>query len=65
MHGVKGKTKSNQDVCLYFLEQYTLGQPRELVHSCQHMDAQRGYLQAKTLLKEHFGNEFKTVVAHV
>ncbi|XP_058616036.1 uncharacterized protein LOC131529985 [Onychostoma macrolepis] len=55
-HGIEDQTKHNRD-CLYFLEQYTRGQPRELVHSCHHMDAQRGYLQAKALLKEHFGKK--------
>lgn len=63
-HGIEDKTKNNRD-CLYFLEQHTRGQPRDLVHSCHHMDAQRGHLQAKALLKEHFGNEFKIAAAYV
>ncbi|XP_073783913.1 uncharacterized protein isoform X2 [Danio rerio] len=63
-HGIEDKTKNSRD-CLYFLEQYTQGQPREIVRSCQHMDAQRGYVQAKALLKEHYGNEFKIASAYV
>ncbi len=63
-HGIENETKNNRD-CLYFLEQYTKGQPRELVRSCHHMVAQRGYLQAKAFLKEHFGNEFKIAAAYV
>lgn len=31
---------------LYFLEQYTRGEPRDLVKSCQHMPAERGYKEA-------------------
>ena len=42
--------------CLYFLEQFTRGQPRELVHSCQHMFLECGYVLAKKLQNEHFGN---------
>lgn len=36
-HGVEGKTESSKDR-LYFMEQYTSGQPRELIRSCLHMD---------------------------
>lgn len=35
-HSTAEKTKSAKD-CLYFLEQYTRGQPRDLVKGCQHM----------------------------
>lgn len=51
--------------CFYFLEQYTRGQPRELVKSCQHMASTQGYLKAKALLKEHFGNEVKISSAYM
>ncbi|MGL5901157.1 MAG: hypothetical protein ACRCZO_00590, partial [Cetobacterium sp.] len=36
-HSIEGKTDNSQDR-LYFLEQYTGGQPRELVRSCIHMN---------------------------
>lgn len=39
--------------CLHFLEQHTWGQPRDLVHSCQHLPPEQGYHQAKGLLAEH------------
>nr|XP_054607751.1 uncharacterized protein LOC129167238 [Nothobranchius furzeri] len=63
-HCVEGKTSSYQD-CLYFLEQYTRGQPRELVRSCMHMPSQQGYQKAKGLLMEHFGNEHKIATAYM
>ena len=63
-HGVEGKAASSLD-CLYFLEQYTKGQPRELVKSCQHMPRDRGYQRARTLLKERFGNEQKIATAYM
>lgn len=63
-NGVEVKTSSWSD-CLHFLEQYTRGQPRDLVHSCQHLPADQGYLRAKDLLAEHFGNEHKIAHAYM
>ena len=63
-HGIEEKTKSHQDR-IYYLEQYTSGPCRELVRSCLHMDANRGYLQAKTLLKRHFGDDTKIASAYM
>lgn len=51
--------------CLYNLEQFTRGQPKELVRSCQHMSPECGYIVAKGLLKEHFGNECKIATAYI
>ena len=50
---------------LYYLEQYTRGQPRELVRSCQHMDPESGYGVAKGLLQEHFGNHYTIATAYM
>ncbi len=61
-HGVEDR--ANKADSLYFLEQFTRGQPRELVRSCQHMVPERGYALAKELLHEHFGNEFKIAAAY-
>lgn len=57
--------KVSQSDCLYYLEQFTRGQPRELVRSCQHMAADLGYVKAKELLKQHFGNEYKVASAYM
>ena len=62
-HGIEDKTSSHQDR-LYYLEQYTSGQPKDLVRSCLHMEARRGYAEAKKLLKEHFGNVKGTLWHH-
>lgn len=59
-----GEDKVSQSDCLYYLEQFTRGQPRELVRSCQHMAADLGYVKAKELLKQHFGNEYKVASAY-
>nr|XP_054593643.1 uncharacterized protein LOC129160669 [Nothobranchius furzeri] len=63
-HCVESKT-SNKGDCLYYLEQYTRGQPRDLVRSCLHLTADRGYVLARKLLKEHFGNEHKVTAAYM
>lgn len=63
-HCVEAKTYCKGD-CLYYLEQYTRGQPRDIVRSCLHMTAEKGYAVAKQLLKEHFGNEFNITAAYM
>lgn len=55
-HGIEDKTENCNDR-LYFLEQFTMEQPRELVRSCQHMELSRGYKEAKRLLKKHYGDD--------
>ena len=57
--------KAGKADCLYYLEQFTRGQPRELVQSCQHMDPERGFIVAKALLQEHFGNDYKIANAYI
>lgn len=49
-HSIEDKTHSAKD-CLYFLEQYTRGQPRNLVRSCQHMPHDEGYARAKSVAR--------------
>lgn len=63
-HGIEDKTENCKDR-LYFLEQFTMEQPRELVRSCQHMEPSRGYKEAKRLLKKHYGDDFKIATAHI
>lgn len=63
-HSIKSKTKHPKD-CLYYLEQYTTGPPRNLARSCQYMAADRGFRKAKSLLQEHFGNEHKITTSYM
>ncbi|KAL6470524.1 hypothetical protein MHYP_G00216430 [Metynnis hypsauchen] len=44
-HAIDARADSSADK-LYFLEQYTRGEPKELVKSCQHMPEERGYPEA-------------------
>lgn len=63
-HNIEMKTNNGQDK-LFYLEQYTKAQARDLVRSCQHMDGDQGYFRAKRLLHEHFGNEYKISTAYI
>lgn len=61
--GVESKAGSAD--CLYYLEQFTRGQPQELMCSCQHIAPDHGYKVAKGLLQEHFGNPYKVTIAYM
>ena len=56
---IEDKTESSKDR-LYYLEQFTKGQPNELVRSCMLMDADEGYEEAKRLLKRKYGKDQRT-----
>ncbi len=64
VHCVEKNTRNKGD-CLYFLEKYTRGQPKDLVRSCQHMPPDRGYDMARYLLEQHFGDEYKITAAYM
>ncbi|XP_077073702.1 uncharacterized protein LOC143724510 [Siphateles boraxobius] len=63
-HRIESKTENSKDR-LYYLEQHTNGQPNDLVRSCFHMDPDQGYLEAKRLLKERFGDKYKISMAYL
>lgn len=56
---------TNSSERLYYLEQFTAGQARELVKSCHHMAPVRGYQEARALLKRNYGNEHKIATAYM
>lgn len=56
---------NNFSDCLYFLEQHTREQPRDIVRSCQHLPSEYGYQRAKALLTENFGSEHKLSAAYM
>nr|XP_054604785.1 uncharacterized protein LOC129165520 [Nothobranchius furzeri] len=63
-HNIENRNKNPGDQ-LYYLEQHTSGQPRELVRSCLHMSPERGFERAKSLLQQHFGNKHKLATAYM
>ena len=56
---------ANSSERLYYLEQFTAGQARELVKSCYHIPPDRGYQEARALLRRNYGNEYKIAAAYV
>lgn len=63
-HLVERKTLSPSSR-LYYLVQYTSGSAQELMKSCLTMREQEGYVEAKRLLKERYGQGYKIAAAHV
>lgn len=61
-YAVDSRADSSADK-LYFLEQYTRGETKDLVKSCQHMPDDRGCAEAMRLLHEKFRNQLKIVTA--
>ena len=49
---------------LYYLEQFTAGDVRELVRSCHHLLSDEGYDEARRLLKKKFGDEYRIASAY-
>lgn len=58
------KSDSDSDR-LYYSEQFTRGDPRDLIRSCQHMNPKQGYDEARKLLFHHYGNEIKIATAYM
>ena len=50
---------------LYYLVQYTSGDVNELMRSCLTMNAEDGYREARRLLKERYGQDYKIASAYV
>ena len=55
----------NDDEKLYYLEQYTTGQPREIVRGCLHMPIERGYKEARRLFEVRYGNQYRIAAQSV
>ena len=49
---------------LYYLEQYTTGDVKELIKSCHHLPPDVGYQEARKLLKKKFGDEYRVASAY-
>lgn len=56
---------ANSSAKLYYLIQYTSGDVNELMRSCLNMKANEGYQEARRLLKERFGQDYKIASAYV
>ncbi|KAK0145621.1 hypothetical protein N1851_015479 [Merluccius polli] len=63
-HGIDGMTDSHQDR-LYYLEQFTSGEPLDLIRSCEHMRPDRAYKEARALLDRHYGDDLTIATAYI
>lgn len=61
---MEDKTNNKGD-CLYFLERYTKGLPKEIDRSCMNMTPDRGYRTAIAMLKQHFGDDHVVSAAYM
>ena len=55
---IEKRTVSNE-ARLRYLDQYLEGEPKELIKGCMYKDANVGYPEAKSLLKEKYGDKYK------
>ena len=55
---IESRTTSNS-ARLYYLVQYTSGEVRELMRSCLAMKPEDGYQEARTLLKDRYGQSYR------
>lgn len=63
-NSIDSKTENAKDK-LFYLEQYTSGEPQDLKRSCGHMSAENGYKEARRLLQHHYGDELKIASAYI
>ena len=60
---IEFKTSSSSER-LYYLEQVTSGDVKELVRSCQYLPPDAGYDEARRLMKKKFGDDFRVVATY-
>ena len=60
---IEKRTVSNE-ARLRYLDQYLEGEPKELIKGCMYKDANVGYPEAKSLLKEKYGDKYKISQAY-
>ena len=55
----------NQQSKLFYLVQYTSGEVKDLMRSCLTMKPEEGYIEARRLLKEKYGQNYRIATAFV
>ena len=50
---------------LYYLNQHLVGEPKELIGGCLYLEAELGYVEARKLLENEYGDTFKISTAYV
>lgn len=60
---IESKTSTNSER-LYYLQQFTSGDVKELVRSCDYLPPDKGYQEARRLMKKKFGDDYRIVTAY-
>ena len=60
---IESKT-SNSSERLYYLEQFTSGDVKDLVRSCHYLAPEKGYKEARRLMKKKFGDDYCITAAY-
>jgi len=60
---IESKTSSSSER-LYYLEQFTSGDVKGLVRSCHYLPPDKGYREARSLMKKKFGDDYRVAAAY-
>ena len=50
---------------LYYLDQHLVGEPKELISGCLHIEPDEGYQEARRLLQKEYGDPYKVSTAYM
>ena len=59
------ESKTHFSNCLFYLNQYLQGEAKELISGCLYADPIEGYIEAKRLLNEEYGDSYKISTAYM
>ena len=55
---IQSRVATNADR-LYYLDQHLIGEPKDLIGGCLHIEPYEGYLEARRLLEKEYGDPYK------
>ena len=55
---IQSRVASNADK-LYYLDQHLIGEPKDLIGGCLHIEPDEGYVEARRLLEKEYGDPYK------
>ena len=54
---IQSRVASNADK-LYYLDQHLIGEPKDLIGGCLHIEPDDGYVEARRLLEKEYGDNY-------
>ena len=55
---IQSRVTCNTDMLCY-LDQYLLGEPKDLISGCLHIEPDKGYIEAQKLLEKEYGIPYR------